>query len=108
MRVTTRATRSSKERTDELWGNRAGAGIVHEDDEVIAVGLERLAHAGQQPEMGRELPERFDEAHHRHPLHAVQHGGPRGLEGGAAERLEPSAREAAAQRRHDRGGVRVP
>src|SRR5438552_15736425 len=84
------------------------AGVVHEDDEIVALRPERAAHPGQQPEVGRDLPQGFDKAHHRHPLHAVQDRGSRGLQRRAAERLEACVWKAASQRRHDGGGVRVP
>src|SRR5439155_10664553 len=49
----------------------------------------------------------LDEAHHRHPLHAVEHDGARGLEPGAAERFEGGIREPPPQRRDHRRSVRV-
>src|SRR3989449_6535313 len=82
--------------------------VVDQDGEIVALGPERLAHPREQAEVRGQLPQRLDESHDRHPLHAVEHGGTGGLEARAAERLERGRREAPSQRRHHGGGVRVP
>src|SRR5439155_24478262 len=84
------------------------AGIVDENHEVVAPGLEPEPDAPEQAQVGRQLPQRLDEPHYGELLHAVEHGGARGLEVGAAERLDGGPGKTALQRGHDRGGVRVP
>ncbi len=84
------------------------AGIVDENHQIVASGTEREADAPEQAQVGRQLPHRLDEPHYGEVLHAVEHGGARGLQAGAPERLDAGLGKPALQGGHDGGGVRVP
>src|SRR5207248_3213639 len=82
--------------------------IVDEDGEVVALGPKGVAHATEQPDVRRELPQRFDEPDHGESLHAVEYDGAGGFQIRPAERLHGRGGEATLERGHDGRGVRVP
>jgi len=61
---------------------RNGTRDNRRDDEVVAPGLERAAHAPEQSQWAGTF-HRASTNRHRKLLHAVEHGGARGLEVGA-------------------------
>ena len=84
------------------------ARIIDEDHEVVAALVERLLDPGEQTVMRGNLGDRFDEADHRKGFHPVQHAHTGALHQGTAKGLELDSGETPAQRRRDRGRMRVP
>src|SRR5207237_364116 len=72
--------------------------IVDEDGEVVALGPKGVAHAIEQPDVRRELPQRFDEPDHGESLHAVEYDGAGGFQIRPAERLHGRGGEATLER----------
>jgi hypothetical protein len=89
-------------------GAQVIAGIVHQDDQIVALGAERLAHAAEQAVMGGDLGQGLDEPDDGERLHAVEHGRARALEQRTAKRFQLDAGQALPQGRRHGGGVRVP
>ena len=64
------------------------AGVVDEDDEVVASGPKVVPHGAQEPPMRSQLCHDLHHAEGREPLHAIAEGGARALHERPTERLD--------------------